>query len=313
METVKKGKILVLGAALVYAAMFTSCNMNDDIQDETNPPQAVCFSAGIAGQAVQNGAPGTRAAGDAWAANDAIGIFMVGNGTTTIAENAANKQYTTAGTSAFTAVPGDEIYYPMDGSAVSFIAYYPWKTGNTLTGNISVDVSGAQDATKQAAIDLLWSDNAKNFSKASTGNVALEFKHKLSKIVMNCTADASVGAPLTGMSVTIKGMNTKNTLKPEDGSLGTANTPAAITPRTITNGSKYDAIVLPGSYAADGVTVEFTVGSDTFTWKLPAAAAKFEAGNEYTYEVTLKRTGITVTGTINPWITVGNNRTGTAE
>ena len=298
---------LVMMAAAVLMLGFSSCNVNDVIEDQ---PQVVSFSAGIDIQALPNGAPGTRAAGTTWGVNDAIGIFMVDNGTTTIAEGAVNKRYTTTGNDAFTsATMGDAIYYPMDAAdKVDFIAYYPWAANNVLGTAIDVEIGTTQTTASQAGFDLLWAKangtGGAGYDKSNTTPVLLDFDHRLSKIVMNCSADASVGTALTGMTVKINGMNTKNTFNLSTGALGTANTPAAITPRTVTNGSVYDAIILPGSYAAGAITVEFTVGGDTFIWTLTNTDATFVGGNEYTYAVTLTRTGITVTGTITPWNTI---------
>lgn len=279
-------------AALAGLVAFTSCSVNDDIQDNA----AVRFTAGIDGATAIG--PESRAAGSEWASGDAIGIFMTDGAAAVLA---ANKHYTTTGASAFTAVTGDELYYPMDGGTVGFIAYYPYASGTAL-GNINVTIG---DQTDQPSFDLLYSSGATG-SKASTTPVALTFEHKLAKIVMNCTADASVGTALTGMTVTIKGMNTANTFDLSTGTLGTPGTVAAITPRTVADGSEYDAIIMPGSYLADVITVEFTVGTDTFTWNV--GATSFEGGNEYSYDVTLTRTGVNVTGTITPWIISGNNR-----
>ena len=293
-----------VAATLICALAFTSCNVNDDITDETS--QAVRFCASIDNQAVAN-APETRAAGAAWNNGDAIGIFMVKNGTTTISEQAVNKPYTTQGAATFTAAAGNEIYYPMNGSAVDFIAYYPYESGNVLTTAINVEIGTTQTTASQAGFDLLWAraDNSGNgynkISHAATP-VAFVFNHKLAKIVMNCSADASVGTALTGMTVTIKGMNTKNTFNLATGVLGTPGTPAAITPHTVADGAIYDAIIMPGGYATGALTVEFTVGGETFTWNV--GAETFVAGNEYTYAITLTRTGVIVTGTINPWIPV---------
>lgn len=293
-------------AILICAAVFTSCNVNDDIEDG-DQPQAVCFTASIDNQAVQDGAPQTKAEGTTWG-NDVIGVFMVSNGgVTTVHES--NIQFTTPGTGTFTAVAGSEIYYPMDGSAVDFIAYYPYEGGKAIGDAISVDVSGTQTAASQAGIDLLWgkADGAggAGYTKTNTGPVALTFSHKLAKLVMNVKADPSVGGTLDGMTVSIAGMNTKNTLALATGALGAPGTPAAITPNKITTAAgfaaSYDAIILPHNYAASAVMVTFTVGGETFTWTLTAADAAFNGGNEYTYAVTLTRTGVTVIGTITPW------------
>ncbi len=316
----KKINFLAMTGALAGVMMMGACNVNDDIADNADNG-AVRFTAGIAHEA-----PATRAAGTTWAASDDIGIFMVGHRGTTVVMDATNKQYTTPGSGTFTAVPGDEIYYPQTG-AVDFIAYYPYASSVTAIGdNISVDVAGTQTTASQAGIDLLWAkaDNSGNgYDKDTSGNPALSFDHKLAKIVMNCTAEANVGITnFDNVTVSIAGMNTENTLTLSDGTLGTPETVAAITPRKIATAdtfmASYDAIILPDSYLDDEVTVTFTTGGgQTFTWTLEADDAVFAGGNEYTYDVTLISTGtggVKVTGTINPWITSGNNRGGvTAE
>jgi hypothetical protein len=303
MKVTRKSNLLAV-ATLVSAAAFTSCNVNDYIEDETNRP--VRFTASIDNQAIAS-APEARAAGSTWSNNDAIGIFMVETGTLDIAENATNKQYTTSsGNGSFTAATlADEIFYPMDGgSDVNFIAYYPYRSGATLTTAANIEIATAQTAANQPTYDLLWSGSATDYNKTSS-NVPLTFQHKLSKIVMNVSAHANVGASaadLSGMTVTITGMNTKNTINLATGDLNTPSEEADITPRTITAGSQYDAIIIPGDYAAGAVSVEFTVNSETFTWNV--GAKSFASGSEYTYDVTLTRTGVVVTGTITPWTSV---------
>lgn len=290
----RKINFLAMTGALAGVMMLGACSVNDDINEHENQP--VRFTAGIGDVATLHGAPVTKAAGTSWAATDEIGIFMMQSGSAL----AANKQYnlSNASTGALAAEPGHEMYYPMDGSTVGFIAYYPYETGAALATPINVTIG---DQRNQPAFDLLYSNNGTG-SKSTATPVNLEFDHKLAKIVMNTTAGTGVDPDLTGMTVTIKGMNTKNTFALATGTLGTATTPAAITPQTLTAGSAYDAIIMPGSYAASAVTVEFTVGSETFTWTL--LATTFEGGNEYTYTVTLTRTGVSVTGTINPWTEV---------
>lgn len=291
-------------ATLIVALTVGSCSVNDEIQDNA----AVRFTA-----TVNKAAAVTKAAGVTWG-NDAIGIFMVKSGTTEIAESATNRQYTTPASGTFTAATGNEIYYPMNGSTVDFIAYYPYENGAVLTTSIDVVITTIQNATNQPLFDLLYSTGATGSKAAATTPVELKFSHKLSKIVMNCTADASVGASLTGMAVTIKGMNTENTFDLSTGTLGVPTTVTDIIPCTETNGSVYDAIIMPGNYAAGALTVEFALAStgEVFTWSV--AEENFEGGNEYTYDVTLTRTGIIVTGVISPWITLDNYRgTVTAE
>lgn len=249
----------------------------------------------------------TRASGSAWAANDKIGIFMVGAGTATVAEAASNKPYTTTtGNGTFTATGGDRIYFPVTGN-VDFLAYYPYAaslTGFTYPIDVSVQASFP-------AIDLMWAKTAGKNKTAPA--VALGFTHKLSKLVFKTLPGAGLtAADLAAMTVTVKGMATKSTFDVSSGTQGANTATAPIALKTVTAGSEYQAIVLPGAVAAGTVTVEFALGAtgDPFVWNVPAMT--FAAGNEYEYTVTLSRTQVNVTGTINPWGT-GDPGTGTAE
>ena len=290
---------LTFAAALTGALTIASCSKQDNPRNDT--PSPVRFSGHIAAPAAV--AADTYAAGDKWG-NDAIGVFMTDHGTTAVSGSAANRQYTTSGDGNFTAAPGDELFYPQTGS-VDFIAYYPYDAKHTALGDIDVTIG---DQSRQAAFDLLWAgaDNGgKGYTKADK-NVALSFDHKLAKIVMNCKADGSVGAAnLDDMTATIKGTNSKNTFDLATGTLGEAHTPADVTANKIATadgfGASYDAVVMPGAYGADALSVGFAIGGETFTWNVSEAHAAFEGGNEYTYEVTITRSGVSVTATINPW------------
>ncbi|MDL2248039.1 fimbrillin family protein [Bacteroides sp. OttesenSCG-928-J23] len=291
--------------AALCGGMFASC-VNDEITDDDG---RVRFTAGIH-QAVPN-TSASRAAGDTWGNGDAIGVFMVGHGTTTISEGVENNKFTTTGSSAFTAVAGQEVYYPMDGSEVDFIAYYPHRDNVALNTDIDIEI-GSQSS--QASFDLLWgtaNNTDLGFSKLVSGAVNIPFQHKLAKITLNCKAGDGVTNDnlKTGMTVKIKGMNTTNTFSLATGTLGTAGTVTNITPRklnTVSQGANYavayDAIIMPGTYAANDVSVVFTIGSDEFTWE--SDAVTFTGGNEYIYDVTITRTGVSMTGTILAWTTI---------
>lgn len=284
---------------------FSSCSTDDTVIEDDGQ---VRFTAGIQ-QAAPN-TPASRAAGDAWAQGDAIGIFMVAHGTTTISEGAENYKFTTTGSTSFTPVAGNEIFYPMDGSLVDFVAYYPYRPDAALGTAIDVAL-GDQD--NQPSFDLVWAkvnNSDAGFSKSVSGAVALGFNHKLAKLVMNCKPGDGVTANdlKNGMTVSIKGTKTTNTFDLATGTLGTPETVATIAPRklaTVPQGGgyavAYDAIIIPGSYAKGAVTVEFTIGSDVFTWT--ADALTFDGGNEYIYDVNITRTGVTMTGTISAWRT----------
>lgn len=301
-----KSILSVMFGALACAMVVSSC-INDDIQTANN--QAVRFSSSIGQLESTDEAPGTRASGTEWDGGDAIGVYMVTNKTTTVVMNAENKQYVVeaAGANgAFSPAVGNEIYYPQAGS-VNFIAYYPWTATSNIVNNLyPVNVATQSDL---AAIDLLWAtatgtgDNG--YDKNNTSPIALEFSHQLTKLILNTTAGAGLSdSDLTGMTITIKGMNTENTFNVKTAEFGTAKTIAPINPKTITNGVQYEAIILEREVENDGdVTVEFKLANsdaDLFVWNVPAGT-KFNSGEEHTWNITIKRTGVSVTGTIKPW------------
>ena len=312
-------KNLMTMCALASAVCLASCS-NDDEMNVNNDGQAR-FTAAIGNEAVV-ATPGTRASGTAWGPNDNIGIFMVKHDTENIAEKCSNRQFrTTTGNGNFSPVMGQEIYYPMDNSAVDFISYYPHTDGAALDTPFPVTIETAQTDASQPGFDLMWAkatnDNGKVYNKQHDLTVAFTFGHCLSKLTMNCTLDGSVGAAnLDDAKVTIHGMNTVSTFDLKTGKQnGTPGKPADITPRKLATPAQgfdatYDAIILPAGYGDGAVTVDFGIGSEIYTWNVDAMT--FAAGNEYIYEVKITRSSVKVTGTINPWnpVTQGS---GTAE
>lgn len=284
-----------LGAALALIVLGHSCK-NDDYRDlGTNDSPQVQFTSSIAGSV------NTRVTGNAWDANDAVGIFMKqGNGLTNPLE--ANKKYTTGGNGNFSAQGTEIINYPATGS-VDFIAYYPYTT--TLSGTaLPVNVA---NQTNLAAIDVLYSNNATGLTKTS-GAANLTFSHKLSKVELAVKSGNGV-TDITGLQVAYQNVNTTATLDLATGTLSGAATAQQVTAKTTaqTNTQLVEAILLPGDFSSKEVV--FTVGSSTFKWTLPANTT-FEAGKKYTYDIVLQKasTGnevaVTGTGTITDWTTV---------
>jgi hypothetical protein len=114
------------------------------------------------------------------------------------------------------------------------------------------------------------------------------------------------------MGVKIKGMQTMSSIDLSTGTLGAASGPADITPFVKASGSTYEAIVLPATYATAGaVRFTFEIGNDTYAWA-SQANEQFEPGKEYTYTITVHKTGVVLGNvTIKDWDTV--SRTGTAD
>lgn len=294
-----------LSALAVTAILFVSCS-DDNNTTEVNDGQ-VKFSSGITSTGLKVGGTG----GDQWEGNESIGIYMVDNGLTTIAESAENIKYATTSTgTAATFTSTTSIYYPVDATQkVDFIAYHPHSTA-VSSYVYPVDVT---TQTNQSAIDLIraFDDNSTNgYDKThGTSYINLVFDHKLTKVIFNTTPDTNNGltqSDLVNMTVTIKGLNIKANYNIDTDVLGTPNTVADILIKNTTAGTLYEAIVVPQSFTAGVVTVEFALNNtknEVFVYEVPTTT--FARAEKHTFNVTVQRTGVAVRGTINAWDPIG--------
>lgn len=277
--------------ALLSGALF-SCSSNDDTTGNPDKGRvAVQFSSRIS--------IGTRAAGTTWTAGDCIGIFMTQAGAALtdehISEGVSNTAYTTTtGDGKFTPAQGAEtIYFPIDGT-VDFYAYYPQQTVNAY--QLSLNVA---DQTNQEAIDLMYATaTGKDKTQPS---VMLNFAHQLSNLVLDVQpGEGLTTADLANLTVTVKGQNTTATYNLADGTFANAASAADVEMKTVSAGSRYEAILLPT--AAESRELEFNLhnGHDApFRWTMQTT---LDAGTQYHYtKVKLSRTAAEVEGTILPW------------
>lgn len=305
-----KTKILSL-AVVTASAILISCEKNEIVENN----DVVRFTSGITATPITRVSI-NESGNSVWEKNDPVGIFMLEHTTTNISEGAENIQYkaSNAGqTTTFTPASG-AIHYPMEETEkLDFIAYHPYK-GAVSEFVYNVDVS---DQTSQTAIDLMWAkaDNSGNgYSKASGREglaVNFAFTHKLVKLVMNVSKDASVSGNIT--SVKINGMNTTANfdLKGAAGLTGMA-TLKTITPYNAAD-TKYEAILLPVGSLTDAHTVTFTTDDrETYVWNMSNEISSLEEGKIYTYTVNVTKYAVTAEGSINKWISVTPG-TGTAE
>lgn len=265
----------------------------------------------------------TRAHDAAWDTDDAIGIFMLANGTTAISEGARNRKYVTAnGDGKFAPVitPDDQtIYFPMTGQT-DFMAYYPWQNIAADGGNYlyAVDVS---NQTTQKNIDLMAADKVTSKDK-DHAVVAFEFAHKLVKIVLtNITnGDGLTAADLQGLKVKLTNQCTKATydiIKGGEVAVNTGEAKSEIPLPAAAGGTSAEAIVLPAASTA-GMELVFTLADgEPFRWTVSKAAnsQEFISGKEYCYKITISRSGLSVTSTIKDWVSGNgeNGEEGTAE
>ena len=251
----KLGKLFF--ATVLSGLAFTACVDNDDKSEWNDGSQPISFTSSIKGA-------NTRAVDSKWTAGDKLGVFMKKSDGDLAAAIAVNKQHVTDANGNVSAADADNaLYYPTDGSAVDFIAYYPYAA--SLTGNVyKVNVA---DQSKPENIDLLYSDNATGFAKGATSKPQLQFGHQLSQIVFNITKDATVPT-LNGLKVTFEGMNTTADFALADGALSNAGTVANIAALVDETASTARTIVLPAA-ALDEVKVVFDLNVKKFSTEYP--------------------------------------------
>jgi hypothetical protein len=286
---------------LAATLLAAGCAKNNDPGGPPENCDPVHFNATIT-QTPGGNQTRTTGGGNAWAQGDRVGVFMTaaGTGGGTIE---ANHPYTAATTGALTP-DGNPMYYPQDGSAVDFTAYYPYDAAATPGTPLTLTVAGQTSADAQNALDVLW---ARTPGKSeSSPAVALPFGHVLGKVTFDITLGDGLDA-LTGndiAAVALGGMPLAASLDLLTGALTAASTTGgfAALKTTATGGAaaSFTALVVPQT-GGTGRTATFTVGGDVFTWTIPADEA-FEAGKNYAYPVTVNRTGVSVgAATIARW------------
>lgn len=269
-----------------------SCTNNDD-NSEWYGSEGIVFTTAIQ----------SRVSGNTWNANDEVGIYMMNAGGTIDAATAQNKKYIAQTNGTLTAASGNGIYLPESGS-VDFIAYYPYTT--SVSGNkIAVNVS---DQSKPAAIDLIYSNGTKGVAATTSSNISLTFTHKLSKMTINVSKDATIET-LNGLTIDMNGISTEGEFNLGNGTLtATAGTNQKDVAMNVNaEGTTATAIILPTAASTDqtAVTLKFNLAGKSYTYTLTDASI-FEEGKNVTFNANLSinngKPVVTVgTATIEDW------------
>ncbi len=287
-------KKIFLSAAIAALAL-TACNKENIATQE---PVAVKFTNGVI----------TRASGAEWAANDKVGIYMFTTTTTTPYEDNTNVEYTNsvAGTEATFKVQDEAstIYYPVDGTHVDFLSYYPYSSSKVGATDYIYEVD-VNSQTDKPAIDLLISNNLTNKS-VDTEALKFNFYHALAQ--MNVVVKAGADAPsLEGLEITVKGLinSAEYDITSDDIDFGT-------TTATDLDVLDQNAIIIPQSAA-----ISFVVKTDDNSegFETDAATVKFEQGKSTKITLTLNKTAVSFEGdaTINDWVSSDNDAEFDAE
>jgi hypothetical protein len=286
----KISNLLYMGALSTLA--LVSCTNNDD-NSEWYGSEGIVFTTAIQ----------SRVSGNTWNANDEVGIYMMNAGGTIDAATAQNKKYIAQTNGTLTAASGNGIYLPESGS-VDFIAYYPYTTsvsGNKIAANVS-------DQSKPAAIDLIYSNGTKGVAATTSSNISLTFTHKLSKMTINVSKDATIET-LNGLTIDMNGISTEGEFNLGNGTLtATAGTNQKDVAMNVNaEGTTATAIILPTAASTDqtAVTLKFNLAGKSYTYTLTDASI-FEEGKNVTFNANLSinngKPVVTVgTATIEDW------------
>ena len=167
----KTKNLLWLSATL----LITACTNEEEASIVSSMP--IQFSAGISS---------SRVSGDAWEANDKIGISMSGTGIDAM----ENVPYVLQTLNGQFQAESTALQFPNPASDVTFHAYYPYSgevSNNTLTFNVD------------GKTDVLWAEKAVAAAEQTSNTVELNFSHVLSQVTLR------VGGFPEDITVTLSG------------------------------------------------------------------------------------------------------------
>lgn len=304
--------------ALLYslaAVALVSCS-SDDQGESGSALQEARITAGVTGVA-------TRAVGATWE-TDHIGIIVTSAPNSTMEETYTNVEYQTSASTAtsadFTAV-GQKIFFQDATETVTFAAYAPYNSSITANNHIITTSTEHQQSTsdpasrtEQQKIDFIHASEAtaSNSSPVVSFNSTTghPFTHKMTRLVLVMKTDATSGFSATDVisgTYTLEGITHNGTFNVITGE-AQATVPGSSAAWSLNDNTlkevasdntsiTFTSILFPQTVSS--LTLNATIGGQTYKATLTPALA---SGMSYTYTVTMKKQGLTVSGcTIEDW------------
>ena len=261
----------------------------------------------------------TRAAGQAiqstvFDSGEEVDVFINEDATSPSATYLQPIVYKTNSSGALTSTTSQ--YYPQSGNGINIFAVYPSGVAGEDVEATEVEFSVKEDQSTEEnykASDLMVGSPASNPVAKTSSNVELTFKHCLSKINLNILAgDGLTINDLNGAEVIIGGVNNSATFNVKTGEV-TASTEAEgsgiieLGRMTVDNGAiAVSAIVIPQTIGVGTDLFKIVVGPDTRTPTVYVytvqKAETFDTSAAYTYNITVKKSGISISSpTITDW------------
>ena len=210
-------------------------------------------------------------------------------------------------------------YFPQNGNGVNIYAVYPYEAGQNvevteITAPFSVQFDQSSKDNYKAS-DLMVGETTSKPVYRTTDNVTLQFKHCLSKININIKVGEGVDAnDLNDAIVTIYTRTNDATFDVQSGVITAVNSQAQASMPFVRAGNLtasgngfegMSAIIIPQDISAGSqfITID-TNNQTTYRYSLPTAVTliSFESGKAYTYNLTVRKSGLTLDSTnITDW------------
>lgn len=298
----KKFRFLYIAAA---ALLFAACaNEEDGIGN--NGPVAATVKADISNNIKTRG----TADNDSWTAGDAIGVYASSSGYTT----GDNKKYvTTNGDGTFEAADNNNIIYFKDNKETTFSAYYPYSESLT-DGKMDWNMAEVEE-NQPCMADVLFASGA-TASKASPivnfTDIEHRFKHCMSLVEFKIKPGQGVKYNNYKFNrLELKGIFRSGKFDTRTGSVETAGDRGSISRNfddvSFESEKSFAYIMLPQSLESNKMDIEiYLLLNDSevkyTTHITPSTNGQFEGGKKYTYNISVKNTGITIEdANIFPW------------
>lgn len=298
----KKFRFLYIAAA---ALLFAACaNEEDGISN--NGPVAATVQADISNNIKTRG----TADNDRWTAGDAIGVYVTSTGNTT----GDNKKYvTTNGDGTFEAADNDNIIYFKDNKETTFSAYYPYSESLT-DGKMNWNMAEVEE-NQPCMADVLFASGA-TASKASPivnfTDIEHRFKHCMSLVEFKIKPRQGVKDNNYKFNrLELKGIFTSGKFDTRTGLVENVGDRMSLVRNfddvPFESEESFAYIMLPQSLESNKMDIEiYLLLNDSevkYTASItPSTNGQFEGGKKYTYNITVKNTGITIEdANIYPW------------
>lgn len=298
----KNFRFLYIAAA---ALLFAACaNEEDGIGN--NGPVAATVKADISNNIKTRG----TADNDSWTTGDAIGVYVTSTGYTT----GDNKKYvTTNGDGTFEAADNNNVIYFKDNTETTFSAYYPYSESLT-DGKMDWNMAEVEE-NQPCKADVLFASGA-TASKASPivnfTDIEHRFKHCMSLVEFKIKPGQGVKYNNYKFNrLELKGIFRSGKFDTRTGTVETAGDRGYISRNfddvPFESEESFAYIMLPQSLESNKMDIEiYLLLNDSevkYTTSItPSTNGQFEGGKKYTYNITVKNTGITIEdANIYPW------------